>query len=197
MRTFIAIEIPEDIRQGLETITQALRKHRLPVRWVSAQNTHLTLKFLGEVGEATLARVQEAMEETAALHAPVSLSVRGLGAFPSMSGAKVLWAGINGDVPELAALAETLEDALGLLGFSKEKRRFAAHLTLGRAKERLDGRALAQAYTACGDIHLGPFTATELVLFKSDLKPTGAVYTALCRAALSGAQGGEHGGKKA
>lgn len=107
------------------------------VRWVPrAANVHLTLKFLGAVDEGRLEEIAAALDAVRARHAPFNAETSGFGAFPSPRRARVLWAGIGAGAENLGALAADVEGSLEGLGFERETRPYAPHLTLGRARNR-------------------------------------------------------------
>ncbi len=196
MRTFIAIELPESVKQRIAEVQEGLKRLDLPVRWIPPENIHLTLRFLGDVDEQTLEAVKDAMGEAAASCGPLELAARGTGVFPNMRNPRILWIGVSGAVNELRELHECLEAALARAGLPREERRFTAHLTMGRTRRRISGRRLAEAL----EEHLGfcteTFTADSIRLIKSDLTPDGAVYTPLHDSGLGPeSDGAPHGGK--
>jgi 2'-5' RNA ligase len=175
----VAVLLPEAVRATLAAVIQRLRANARGVGWVAADNLHLTLKFLGRVEPARLEQVVTALAAVAASSSPFDLAVRGLGAFPSPSRPRVLWAGLAGGASELALLAARVEAALGPLGFPPEERPFSAHVTLGRVREPRGDPALAAALAAGASRELGAFRVDRVVLMRSDLSPRGARYTPL------------------
>ena len=184
-RAFIAIELPAEVTGALSSLQATLKGQGVKLRWVRPGNIHLTLKFLGEVSAERLQAVQGVVQEVAGSHAAFSLVSRGLGAFPSVKKPRVLWSGIHGEVDRLAALQSHLDQALARFGFVPETRAFRGHLTLGRVKGSVRAKALADAITACGAFSSPAWGVERLVLFKSDLQPSGAVYTVLSSAELA------------
>src|SRR3970282_1704652 len=106
------------------------------LRWISAENLHFTVRFLGEITPAQLAQVKLASREVAAATAPFRLSLHGVGAFPSMQRPQVVWVGVREGSEELAALSSRLDAALERHRFPPEDRSYVAHLTLDRVRER-------------------------------------------------------------
>ena len=157
----------------------ALKKQGLKLRWVHPENIHLTLKFLGNASAEQIEAVKGVIGEVARSQPSFTLEARGLGVFPALRKARVLWSGIHGDVERLGNLHANLDRSLAAAGFEAEKRAFRGHLTLGRVRGRIDGRALASAISARGTFVSPPMTVDRLVLFKSALKPAGAVYSEL------------------
>lgn len=176
-RAFIAIKLPAEVIEALSNLQSSLKKQGLRLRWVRPANIHLTLKFLGDVSAERLQAVKRVIREVAGSQPAFSLETRGLGVFPSVKKARVLWTGIHGDVGRVANLQSHLEKELTGIGFVPDKRTFKGHLTLGRVKGRIDGSMLASAISVCGSFVSPPWAAERLVLFKSDLNPTGAVYS--------------------
>lgn len=189
IRGFIAFPLPEPVIVHLRSLQGSLRAAGLDdLRFVRPENIHLTLRFLGDVAPSAMDAISEAMAEVAVEMPPLSLTARGIGAFPSAQRARVVWAGLTGDTAALIDFQGRLCAALEPLGFPRERRRFAAHLTLARARDRrpVDPERLVAAMESLNDLASPPFPAAQLVLFQSDLRPGGAVYTPLRRAPLAG-----------
>jgi len=189
VRSFVAVLLDEATRVRLGEEIERLRGVTRGVAWVPPDNLHVTLKFLGEVEEARLGRVAEALQGPVAAAAPFGLAVEGVGAFPSPARPRVVWAGTPGGAEELGALARRVEAALAPLGFAPEGRPFAGHVTLGRVREpRRDG-ALAAAMAASAGRAYGTVRVEWVSLMRSDLGPGGARYSELRRLLLLGARG--------
>ncbi|MFN8544192.1 MAG: RNA 2',3'-cyclic phosphodiesterase [Candidatus Binatia bacterium] len=186
LRCFVAIDLPDELRAAVAQAQRALRREAGPadVRWVDPGALHLTLAFLGAVGERQRAPIEAALRALAESHAPLALAAAGLGAFPSPRRARVVWVGIAGGAGALARLAVDVEAALAQLGFPPESRPFQGHVTLGRVR-RPDGLSrLAAAIEAGAGTSFGAWTAREIVLYQSRLGPTGAVYVPLAHVPL-------------
>ncbi|MBO0863016.1 MAG: RNA 2',3'-cyclic phosphodiesterase [Chloracidobacterium sp.] len=184
MRTFIAIEIPSEIRSALEAFQTELRRAGADVSWTKPENLHLTLKFLGEVDEKRIVEVERACVSSAAEFQPFSLSLNDTGFFPNARQPRVLWAGLSGGVENIGAISNRLEERLALIGFKREEKDFHPHLTVGRLKSNKKARellALADAYR----LPALSFAVTEIVLMKSELNPAGAKYTPMAKARLN------------
>ena len=182
IRAFIAIELPDEIRQQLDLLTARFRKN-IPggVRWVAAANIHLTLIFLGDAASDALDRLMPGLQQTAHSLAPFSIRVTGVGAFPNAKRPRVIWTGLQAPA-ELNTLHKAVEDQTVQAGFPREERPFSPHLTLGRVQPsaRFDEVALVSAALERVKAGLlGEFTANGFTLFRSDLRPSGAVYTRL------------------
>jgi 2'-5' RNA ligase len=190
VRCFVAIDVPPAVREAVAGAQSALRRAApdADVRWADTTQLHLTLKFLGAVPDERVPAVSAAVEAAVSGVAPLELAVGGLGGFPALRRARVLWAGLGGAVAELAALASAVERTVAPLGFVPEERPFHGHLTIGRVRSPRGGRALASAVEAAGAPHLGSWTAGEVVLYQSRLHPKGAVHTPVTRHPLRGAR---------
>ncbi len=138
------------------------------------------MKFLGDVGEERVGEVGEALRRAAGRHGPLRLKTGGPGAFPSPGRARVIWAGVEGELEKLAALRDEVESELSGIGFERERKPFHPHLTLGRA--RRGPVRMPETEPAAG----AAFVADRLTLMKSELRREGAVHTALAHAPLTG-----------
>jgi 2'-5' RNA ligase len=183
LRLFVACELPQTARDALAQVQDDLKaKGAAPLRWVRPEGIHLTLKFLGGVPPSRLQPIEHAL--AAAIDAPFALRLR-LGAVGSFGGRqrlRVVWVGLEGDVEELAQLADSVERALDPLGFPREKRPFSPHLTLARvpdhatADQRLRLASLVDSYRPPA---LPSIETTAVSLMQSFLEPTGARYQRL------------------
>ena len=179
IRVFIAIPLPREVIDRACELQARLRDAGLGMRWVRPAAIHLTLKFLGDIDRTRIAGIDDAIAATAGAVGPLNLAAKGLGVFPGVRKARVLWMGIAGQTPLLVEAHRHLEAQMAPLGFPPEKRRFSAHLTLARAKGRLDPHWLVRQLETVGGFEAVPFVAREIVLFRSELRPDGAVYTRL------------------
>lgn len=177
-RLFVAIALPGDVRAEADRAIESLRPHIPHARWIAPENLHVTVAFVGETADGD--RVVRAAAAAAGTSAPLALRLEGLGAFPSARRARVVWAGLSGEVPALASVAEALWDRLAGQGFTREVRPFAAHVTLARLRE--------PAPVAVGDAVAGPaaFTATGLGVYRSHLGRPAARYERLAFAPFTG-----------
>lgn len=179
IRTFIALELPPAVINLLREVQQELKRLKLGARWVRPENIHLTLKFLGDINPDDIGRIGDAMIGAAADIPPLTLSVRQIGVFPGIKRPRVIWIGLGGNIQELLALQGRLETELDTLGFPREKRAFKAHLTLGRIKQAANPDVIGRMMRQYASLSSEEFTCDQVTLFKSDLKPSGAVYTKL------------------
>ncbi|MHC1742171.1 MAG: RNA 2',3'-cyclic phosphodiesterase [Syntrophobacteraceae bacterium] len=182
IRTFVAIDLPRRIQGDLEQIVQILQRSNAPVSWVKPDRIHLTLKFLGDVHENRIVSICDTLQSVAETAEPFELQPAGCGAFPTIKQMRVVWVGLRGDAEALRRLQARVEEGLQPLGFEPEGRPFRAHLTVGRVKGSQRARVLQEALLANQSFSAEAFDVTELVLYKSELRPEGAQYTPLCRA---------------
>lgn len=179
LRAFLAFALPGGVTASIEEIQRRLKSFDLRIRWVRPDGIHLTVKFLGDIRRKDLGKIEAACAGAVRGVKPISLRAEGVGVFPNSSRAKVLWAGMAGDTAGLSEVARRIEEAMLQVGFPKESRPFKGHLTLGRAKERIDPKRLSGALQSVSDFSSESFTADRLFLFQSELTPSGAVYTPL------------------
>jgi len=185
IRAFIAIKLPEKITVSIRKIQEGLSSYGFKVKWVRPENIHLTLKFLGNIDRADTEKVGSAISESVKTYAPLSLIAKGIGVFPNIKRPRIVWTGVAEQRNRLAGLQRHLDDHLESIGFQREKRPFKGHLTIGRVKQRIDSNRLMEAMKECAKFESEAFIINEIVLFKSELNPTGAVYTQLMSASFS------------
>jgi 2'-5' RNA ligase len=189
IRSFIAIDLPSDVLHCLEDVSQKLKQDLggIPIRWVPVGNIHLTLKFLGDVSESNIDMLTDILQSIVSSVNQFELSVGGLGAYPNSHRPRVIWVGIEAP-PELVAAQRSIESEMSRLGYTREKRAFKPHLTLGRVSRhatKKDVSQIAEVLKTQTIGYLGSARVTALHLYRSDLKPSGAVYTRLFSATLS------------
>ena len=180
LRLFVAIDLPEDVRESLGHLQAGLRRDDLPgLRWTRPEGVHLTLKFLGETPAAEVAAIEGALARAVRGVPAFRLALGAPGTFGGRRGPRVLWVDVEGELAPLQQLQAAVERELAAVGFAPEERKFSPHLTLARVPqppppglaERLS-RALAAVAAPQGE-----FRATELLLMRSRLQPGGAVYS--------------------
>ena len=186
LRLFWAVEVSQEVRDSLGQLIQEFKPTGADVRWVRPASIHLTIKFLGQSPAEAVDQIAAALAPAAAACPSLNLKPAGVGVFPSHARPRVIWAGLSGDVEELIGLAGRVDEALVPLGFAPEKRPFNPHLTLGRVKSIRGRSRLAEALARLGGWEGPELRAGELILFRSQLNPTGAVYTPLVRLVLGG-----------
>ena len=176
IRTFICIEIPDRIKERIAELQRELRRTDAQVSWAKPSNIHLTIKFLGDVTRPRIERVIHAVERAASSIAAFEVEVGGAGCFPSPRSPRVLWIGLTGLPDLLKQLHASIEDELYGEGFPRESKRFSPHLTIGRVRAPKNANRLAEELLATG-FEPEKFPAREIIVMRSDLKPTGSVYT--------------------
>ena len=180
LRLFVACELPPEARDALSRVQADLRAHGTGrLRWVRPEGIHLTLKFLGAVAPDMAQRVTDALATSIVEPFTLNLRFDSLGSFGGRMRLRVLWVGLAGDVEEAASLAETVEKALGPLGFPRESRPFAPHLTLARVPDDMgveERSRLADLVAAYKLPPLPPMSISEVALMQSFLLHGGARY---------------------
>jgi len=196
IRTFVAIELDEEIRKAIagtqrqvqEQLMKQLRHTASDVRvqWVRPDSIHLTLKFLGDIDEARVEDIRAALLSAVGRQSRLAVEVGGLGVFPDLRLPRVLWVGLSGQVDALMRVAAEVEAALTGVGFPPESRPLSPHLTLARIKERSRevGKGLADSGLMTQPFRVGSLAVKTVCLMKSDLKPSGAVYSRLVEVPL-------------
>ena len=177
MRVFVAIDIPDGVREAIRSLTSQLGKNCRGARWAGVEGMHVTLKFIGEVPPEKVVRIQA---ELAIIRSdqPVELSFRDVGFFPNERHPRVFWAGITA-TPNLTELAAEVEQRMESLGIPREQRPFRPHLTLARFKSEEGLERLREALRNFKSLEFGSTRTREFHLYQSRLKPGGAEYTRL------------------
>ena len=187
LRTFIALEIPQELQQIIHKEIAHLRNTiGTLVRWVPPGNVHLTLKFLGNISPANVDIVTQMIRAEADSCQPFVMQVSGLGCFPSPKRPRVIYIGLQAPA-ELEALQHGIESATTRLGYESKERGFAPHLTIGRVRQNIsaaDQQKIRRALEGTQIDSLGIARVDSVHLYNSDLKPTGSVYTRLFSAPL-------------
>lgn len=192
IRTFIAVELSEDLRKQIAVVQQDLQPRldhepskAVRIAWVQPSSIHLTMRFLGETDEQLLEQMREAMATVRRAHPTIHIPLERIQAFPNLRQPRVLWVGpsepwLKSDAAkQLTALHRAIESCCRSLGFTTEDKPFTPHLTVARIKagDREVGQRLAQSGACDRVLSVGGITVGPLVLMKSKLRPTGPVYT--------------------
>ena len=183
MRSFIAIELPESIQSALSDIQKDFRKSDVDVRWVKPENIHLTLKFLGTIEESMARSITDVLQKVSGNYRTFTMTLSGVGVFPHSRSPRVVWVGSK-DSDILIDLQRDIEEGLASLGFEREKRKYTAHLTLGRVKSSRGNHALMEKAETYREREFGSFDVGTISLMKSDLGPAGAKYTRVAEVRL-------------
>lgn len=185
MRLFVAITLNDNVRSILTDVQARLKPKSSGVRWVAPALLHLTVKFLGDVPDATVPKASSAVERAASSCSPFEFGLSRCGCFPGGGRVRVVWIGGDGAPDGLAYCVESVESELESAGYPRETRRFSPHITLGRVREDRSGGDLRSLVEAC------TFKPTSqrvrsLTLMSSVLSPQGPTYTPVCEAAFGG-----------
>jgi 2'-5' RNA ligase len=137
LRSFVAVPLPDELRSRVFAAAQQLSRELPQMTWSrKVENLHVTVKFLGKVEETQLDALAAALGEALGTLPRFAIEVRGMGAFPSTRHARVVWAGVEDGSQGLAAVAEAVEAVAARFGFAREQRRFTAHVTVARQKDK-------------------------------------------------------------
>ncbi len=181
VRSFIAIELPDELKQGLTQLEARLKMGKQPwVKWADPYSIHLTLKFLGNIAVDRISEITRAMEEAVQGVSPFHLEAKDLGVFPNLRRVQVIWVGVSGEVDKLNQLQQHIESKLARLGFTPESRPFTPHLTLARLRDRasLDERQrLGQLIASTRFEAAYAIKVDAINLMRSQLTREGAIYS--------------------
>jgi 2'-5' RNA ligase len=184
-RTFIAVDPGPAIRDRLTALQEELAGATEGIKWVEEENLHVTLQFIGEVGDRDLVAVCRAVEKTAAAQKQFALKVAGVGGFPNARRPRIVWAGITDGSAELIAVHAALIEPLEAIGcWRREERAYHPHLTLGRTKSDDPSEQLAKLLSKHESWTGGETTIREILVMASELTRQGPTYTVLSRAKL-------------
>jgi len=185
MRCFVAISLPEELKASISGIQDRLKTAGADVSWTRQEGMHLTLKFLGEVEEKMIPNIERALDMAVDGITTFMLSVSGMGIFPDMRRPRVVWIGLKEEGDNLIRLHKGVDEELKKTGFPSEDRRFTPHITLGRIRSNRNIEKLLKLIDVEKGVDSGSFEVSDLHLIKSELKPSGAVYTELYSVMLS------------
>ncbi len=184
IRLFIALPLEKPVKDRLGQIIADFKQKGGSVKWVKPENTHLTLRFLGDTDEKLLAKIKTEIDAVASTHPPVATSINIIGGFPNLNRPRVIWVGIEKEIESLAKMARQMELKIRTLGFEKESRPFKAHLTLARVREPRGNERLFE-YLQGYKLEEIPIHFDRIVLFKSTLTSQGPIYERLHEAPLT------------
>lgn len=178
IRSFLAFELPGDIKNEVARISSGAKNTGLDAGWVKPGNIHLTMVFMGDMAERNMVDIISSTGNALKDIAPFEISLSGMGVFPDIRRPRVLWLGLKGDLERLSTLRDRLQAPLEPFGVEQEKRPFTPHLTLARFKRAVkDAALLKNVIEKYSDITGPEGRLDELILFKSDLRQGGSVYT--------------------
>lgn len=189
MRLFVAINLPDDVRRAVHEAVADVRNRGMPARWTDPEQYHVTLKFIGDVRPDRRDDHVEVLRRIGSGYRPVDVTVRELGAFPSLRRPRVIWMGIE-PTPQLRALKHDLEHGYASLGVDRETRAFRPHVTLARAEDGAAAGEFRELEELAAGVEMEEsFTADHLDLMRSRLRPEGPVYSVEERMELEGGGG--------
>lgn len=180
IRCFVAIEIPESIQNVFVEMQNALKSKINNASWVKLGNFHLTLRFLGDVKNEDIDEISNTIEGVALNHQPIRLDFGGIGAFPNLTRPNVLWVGLKIGRTPVTTLGVKLNKAMFKLDF-KDERRFHPHVTLARLKNRVSLASSMTLFEKFDTLQNAFLTVNEILLVRSELQPSGAIYTPIKR----------------
>jgi 2'-5' RNA ligase len=178
IRAFVALHASAEVEGAIADLIDELRSRNDGIRWASRSNLHLTLKFLGSaVPIAKIRALEPALKSLAAETAAFQMRAAGVGAFPNMERARVIWVGLESDA--LIELARRVDDAAAQCGFERERRAFTGHLTIGRINLPRGWRKTRHALEAIREREFGISLIRDMTLYRSTLTPRGSIYDPL------------------
>jgi len=178
IRTFIAIELPVEVKQVARRIQSQLGESIEGIRWVKQENIHLSVKFLGNVEENRINDIAAAVKNAVEDISVMNLKTGHLGIFPNEKRPRILWLGIEGEVREFIRMTKNCESELAKLGYERDARENKPHITVGRIRSSKKQKGLINILKDI-PIESIEFRAGALNLMRSELNPNGAVYTNL------------------
>jgi 2'-5' RNA ligase len=186
VRTFVAVDIKDDVRRRLVAGCQGIRRHPGAINWVQPEIMHVTLNFLDRIEESRMNDVRAIVSEVAGQAKCFDFQVRGLTVAPPKGRARTVWAEVVEPSGELARLQERLAAAFGRIGVPREHREYRPHVTLARVKFTPATKGLRADAEAMAQEDFGTVHVSEVILFTSDLRPEGPSHTPVARAPLGG-----------
>ena len=176
IRTFVALEIPNDALSQIIDLRDNATTGLKNVRWETKEKLHLTLKFLGDTKEELVNEYTSAIEETVGKFHPFELTFKEFGIFKKDNTPKILWAGLE-ENPQVVRLANELDEMFGNFGFEREKRRFKSHITMLRFRGYEDQKKILSLLGV--NIPQINFTSEKIIYFESRLLQSGSIYRSI------------------
>ncbi|MEA3327895.1 MAG: RNA 2',3'-cyclic phosphodiesterase [Chloroflexota bacterium] len=189
MRTFIAVDFPPNIIEKIDGIISYF-KTQLPERalkWVAAEQLHLTIKFIGELPDHKLSEIKSILTEAMGNHPVFKMGIKGLGMYPHVQKPRVVWLGITGKQP-LIELHKILDQALAKVGIKSERDNFSPHLTIARVRRQTNQETVEEIGKTLSQFKvdsLGTIEVQQIRLYQSKLTPQGPIYTSLLKIQLN------------
>ncbi|MEW6109799.1 MAG: RNA 2',3'-cyclic phosphodiesterase [Nitrospirota bacterium] len=175
IRCFICIEFPESVKQSIGDVIDILRKSGADIRWVSPENIHLTLKFLGQTDESLITPIKDSLHKKVLPYGSFYIKISGVGYFPDSKRPRVIWAGVE-ESELLKKLSRDIEEEMLKFGYENEKKAFSPHLTIGRVRSQKRIAEVLKRLDEFSKSDFGNIEINNIILMKSELKPAGAQY---------------------
>ena len=181
MRAFLVIEIPDELKPRILAVQDMLDD--FDIKLVEGQNLHFNLKFLSEIDEEQIDKIKGTLERISGQFEPFEMEIKGIGAFPNKSYARVVWLGVTEGYQTLKAIADLIGNFLVNMGFEKEQQ-FVPHLTLGRVRSGRNKNELLVLLRKYENVEIGRMKVEKITLFQSKLSPKGPIYEKVFEANL-------------
>lgn len=178
LRCFIAVALPETVKDSLGDVLNILRKSPASVRWIPPENIHLTIKFLGQTDQSLITPMKESLNKKLLTYKPFYITITDVGCFPNERRPRLVWIGIKRS-ESLSNLQKEIDADLVKFGFSLEKREFSPHLTIGRVKAQHDLPGMLRMLKELRSSSFANMEVKSISLMQSILKPAGAQYFTL------------------
>jgi len=189
LRCFIAIEIPETIKKSVLDIIDSLRKSGADVKWLTDENLHITLQFLGETDESLIPAIKGALDKILATYSPFYIKIANVGCFPDGRRPRIIWVGME-EAQTLITLRKDIATEMVKFGYQKEERGFTPHVTIGRVKSNRNMGELLRRLEEFKIADFPGFEVQNIRLMKSELKPSGAKHYCLAEIPIGGSING-------
>lgn len=186
IRSFIALPLEDKVKKQIREIENDFKELNCDIKWVKPEKTHITLKFLGDIGESQIELISQCIRNIFRNAPAIGAELSSIGTFPERHSPRVIWVGVKDSDKIIERSADALGNALATLGFKKENRPFQSHITLGRIRSPQNISVLNQKIKEFSLPGSHPFIINEVVLYKSILNSSGSVYEGLYREMLDG-----------
>ena len=187
IRVFLAIPISDEVTQSVAKSVAEMAPLISGVRWVEFEGLHLTLKFFGDIEELEVVEISRTAQRIAATHKPFDFVINGMGAFPDIERPRTVWAGVANGAEPLGSLQSDLVGAFSDMGYPSESRKYHPHVTIGRVRDKSGMQTLITELRSREDVSFGTVRAEKVIVYSSELRRSGPIYTPLATCPLSGA----------
>lgn len=178
-RLFIAVLLEDSVKEEIYKVIEEIKPSSANVEWTAFENLHVTVKFLGDTDPSKIGEIVKSIEDSCSQIAPFDLEISGVGTFQRGGNPSIIWTGITSGAEELALLANNINNNLSYIGFEKDKHLFMAHITIGRIKSANNNAVLKKKVGLLENRFIIKTKINNIALMRSDLKPTGPIYTML------------------